>query len=80
MQIIFGPDEYTIQQVIKKLNKFYGGKANGKPFDNHDISVYLRRGKLPNIYGGNELKWMRLHGLTAVTVLPQQTVNAFQTK
>lgn len=72
MKIILEENEYTIQMLINKLNKFYGAKRDGKKFDHHDINVYMRRGKLPEIYGGNPIKWMREHGLTAITVLPKE--------
>lgn len=53
--IIPGTD-YTLQALVDMLNNEYTQKKSGVQFTKSDVYQYIKRGKLPDSYGGNKLK------------------------
>ena len=48
--------DFTPSQLRDYLNKTFTTKVSGRPFTNSDIYQYSKRGKLPDEYGGYEIK------------------------
>ena len=48
--------DFTMTALMDHLNKTYGKKRSGEPFNIRDVQQYIIKGKLPEIYGGEKIK------------------------
>lgn len=48
--------QYTLTGLKDYLQKNFGDKNSGKPFNDQDVAGYVKRGKLPDHFGGDKIK------------------------
>jgi hypothetical protein len=56
MKIEFSDNEFTAWDILEYLKRAYGVQINGTPFRSYNITNWIRAGKLPDAYGGNEIR------------------------
>lgn len=61
-------NEYTTQSFLEFLEKKFGKKMTGAPFDKNDIFHYIRRGYTPYRYGGLKLKAKKQNGVRIIII------------
>jgi hypothetical protein len=61
-------NEYTIKGFITYLEKKYGAKITGKPFNSSDVCQYEMRGYLPFRYGGNKIIGKTIQGIKIIAL------------
>lgn len=61
-------NEYTIKGFISYLEKKYGAKITGKPFNSSDIAQYEYRGYTPWRYGGQQITGKTVHGVKIIVL------------
>jgi hypothetical protein len=71
-------NEYTIKSFIHYLEKKYGSKISGKPFNASDICQYQMRGYLPYRYGGQKIVCTDKFGVKIITLFDE--VNLIKNK
>jgi len=52
----------TLTAMTNWLNEVFKEKSSGQKFQHYDVQGYIRRGKLPDYLGGNEIE--RNEGIT----------------
>jgi len=72
MKFEFESNEFTIWDLLEYLQRAYGAQISGQPFNIHNISVWIRMGKLPDAYGGNRIlqvdRYKELGNLRILTI------------
>lgn len=48
-------EKKTLSQLVVELNDRFGKKKTGKKFKVEDVQQYVKRGKIPEYLGGNEI-------------------------
>lgn len=55
MKIDFKENEFTRAEIIAYMTNAFGAQINGKRFSSHNITNWVRMGKIPNAYGGHRI-------------------------
>ncbi len=61
-------NEYTIKSFLSYLEKKFGTKISGKPFNASDICQYQIRGYIPYRYGGHKITCKDKYGIKIITL------------
>lgn len=62
----FDQNEHTTEMLIKRLEKKYGTKTSGSPFNKNDVQQYILRGRIPYKYGGEYVSAKNKSGVRVI--------------
>ena len=67
-KLVLQENEFTVETLVKRMQKKYGQKNNGALFTKADIHDWANKQKLPKQYGGEYIRVSKLGPLKILTL------------
>ena len=67
-KLVLQENEFTVETLVKRMQKKYGQKNNGALFTKADIHDWANKQKLPKQYGGEYIRVSKLGPLKVLTL------------
>lgn len=74
-RLLLNTNEFTVETLVKDMQKTYGQKNNGASFSKADIHDWANKQRIPKQYGGMYIRISKLGPLKILTLSKEPFVD-----